>query len=128
MSIQIQNQNVKKYDLQQRTALFGERIIGLVEKIEVNVITKSLISQVIRSSCSIGANYMEADAAESRKDFKHKIALCKKESKETMHWLRMLSKAAPYFKNEIKLLYKEVHELVLIFSSIILSMKKKKEN
>ncbi|MDI6779731.1 MAG: four helix bundle protein [Bacteroidota bacterium] len=52
-------------------------------------------AKLVRSSTSIGANYMEADGAESRKDFQHKIALCKKETKETKHWIRMILKANP---------------------------------
>jgi len=66
---------------------------------------------------------MEADGAESRKDFVHKIALCKKELKETKHWLRMIAKANPQIDCEN--LSKEAHELALIFSSIILSNNKK---
>jgi four helix bundle protein len=87
--------------------------------IKLNPINTPLVSQIVRSSTSIGANYMEADAAESKKDFRFKIALCKKESKETMHWLRMLSKAVPGKVDECRILWKEVHELVLIFSSIL---------
>lgn len=54
-------------------------------------VNRPLISQLVRAGTSIGANYMEADAAESKKDFQHKIGLCKKEAKETMHWLRMIA-------------------------------------
>jgi len=68
---------------------------------------------------------MEADGAESKKDFQHKIALCKKESKETKHWLRMIAKANPHKKTECQRLFQEAQELTLIFSSILLSKKKK---
>jgi four helix bundle protein len=62
------NPNVnKKYDLEERTALFGENIIAFVKTIPQTVINKSLISQIVRSGTSVGANYMEADAAESKK-------------------------------------------------------------
>jgi four helix bundle protein len=62
------NPNVnKKYDLEERTALFGENIIAFVKTIPQPVINKSLISQIVRSGTSVGANYMEADAAESKK-------------------------------------------------------------
>jgi len=61
----------------------------------------------------------KADGAESKKDFRHKIALCKKESKETKHWLRMIARANPDEKTECKKLWSEAHELTLIFSSII---------
>ncbi|MFH1713157.1 MAG: four helix bundle protein [Candidatus Jacksonbacteria bacterium] len=119
MSNQAQNPKFKKkYDLIERTAKFGEEIIIFIKKLPKNPINIPLMSQVIRSATSIGANYMEADGAESKRDFKHKIAVCKKESKETMHWLRMVAQANPENKEECRKLWKEVHELVLIFSSI----------
>ena len=66
---------------------------------------------------------MEADAAESKKDFQHKIGISKKEAKESMHWLRMMAKAVPKSAEESRVLWKEAHELVLIFSSILKSKK-----
>ena len=66
---------------------------------------------------------MEADGAESRKDFRHKIAICKKESKETKHWLRMIANANPGIRDECLQLSQEARELSLIFSSILLSKK-----
>jgi four helix bundle protein len=68
---------------------------------------------------------MEADAAESRKDFEHKIGICKKESKEVMHWLRMIAKANVSRQAECRKFWKEAHELTLILSSIINSSKRK---
>lgn len=118
MSNQDQNPNNKKYDLAERTAKFGENIIDFVNSLKDNPINRPLISQVIRSATSIGANYMEADAAESKKDFQHKIILCKKEAKETLHWLRMIAKANPDKKDGCRKLWKEAHELTLIFSKI----------
>lgn len=112
------NQQNPKYDLEERTAQFAENIILLINKLPFNSINKPLIEQLMRSAGSIGANYCEADAAESKKDFKHKIGICKKESKETRHWLRLLAKANPDFKEAIRPLWKECHELLLIFSKI----------
>jgi four helix bundle protein len=66
---------------------------------------------------------MEADGAESKKDFRHKIAICKKEAKETKHWLRMIRKANPHKAVECQKLWQEAHELTLIFSSILLPKK-----
>jgi four helix bundle protein len=124
MSNQIQNPNdKKKYDLEERTAKFGEEIIEFANSLPDTPVNRPLISQVVRSGTSIGANYMEADAAESKKDFQHKIGLCKKESKETMHWLRMIAKANPDKKDKCRKLWQEAHELTLIFSAIL---KKKK--
>ncbi len=90
-----QSSKKKVYDLEERTAEFGEKILEFVRTLERNEINRSLIGQIVRSGTSIGANYMEADGAESEKDFQHKIALCKKEAKETKHWLRMIAKANP---------------------------------
>ena len=125
MTNKCQNQNDKnKYDLEERTARFGEEIIEFVKDLPNDSIILSLKSQLVRSGTSIGANYMEADAAESKRDFKHKIALCKKEAKETMHWLRMIAKANPNKKDKCFKLWKEAHELTLIFSSILKKSKK----
>ena len=79
------NMEVSKtaYDLEERTAKFGEAVIKLVKKVPFNITNKVLISQLVRSATSIGANYCEADDAESRNDFKHKIGICKKESRES---------------------------------------------
>ena len=120
MTNQIQNpNNKKKYDLEERTALFGEAIIEFMGTLPDSPINRPLINQLVRSGTSIGANYMEADAAESKKDFQHKLAISKKEAKETMHWLRMIAKANPTRSEEARKLWKETHELVLIFSSIL---------
>ena len=117
----------KIYNLEERTALFGENIIEFCKSIKQNNINKSILNQLIRSGTSIGANYCEADGAESGKDFRHKIAICKKEAKETKHWLRMLTKTNPERLNECRILWKEVQELTLILSSILLPKSKNKE-
>lgn len=113
------NPNNKRYDLGERTAVFGEEIIKFTKSIFQNPINGPIISQLIRSATSVGANYMEADGAESKKDFRHKIGLCKKEAKETTHWIRMLSSANPEKINQCRNCWKEAHELTLIFSSIL---------
>ena len=77
-----------------------------------------LISQIIRSSTSIGANYMEANQASSKKDFNNKIRICQKESNETKHWLRMIASASPEYKEKCRQFWQEAHELTLIFSKI----------
>ncbi len=119
MNFKAQRPNVK-YNLEERTASFGEEIILLCRKIKKeDNIAKPLISQLIRSAISIGANYCEADGAESKKDFKHKIGICKKEAKETKHWLRMIATAIPELKDEIRDSWKEAQELTLIFSAIM---------
>ena len=107
-----------KYDLEERTAKFGENIIDLCKSLKEDSISKPIINQLVRSATSVGANYMEANGAESKKDFIHKIGICKKESKETLHWLRMIAISNPDRGDECRILWKEAHELVLIFSAI----------
>ncbi len=112
--------NAKRiYDLEERTAKFGEDIIEFAKKIPRSVITLPIIDQLIRAGTSVGSNYCEADCAESRKDFEHKLGICKKESKESKHWLRMIAKAVPELADEAKKLWKESNELQLIFISIV---------
>lgn len=113
------NDSGKKYDLEERTAKFGENVIDFAYKIQKNDITRPIISQLIRAGTSVGANYCEADCAESKKDFEHKLGICKKESKETKHWLRMTAKAAKELSEEARKLWREATELNLIFSSIV---------
>jgi len=118
------NENIK-FDLEERTGKFGENIVLFCKKIPKSTITNPLINQCVKSGTSVGANYCEADCAESRKDFEHKLGICKKEAKETKHWLRMIAVANPESKDEAKKLWKESNELQLIFISII---KKSKAN
>ncbi len=114
------------YDLEERTAKFGENTIKFCKTIEQNAITKSLINQLVRSGTSIGANYMEANAASSRKDFQNKIFICKKETQETKHWLRMIAEYLPEREEEIRNLWKESQELTMIFQKITGSLRAKK--
>lgn len=119
--------NVKnqKYDLEERTAKFGEDVIEFAKKIPKTPITIPLISQLFRAGTSIGSNYCEADCAESKKDFEHKLGICKKESKESKHWLRMVAKAIPELKDGARKLWQEANELNLIFSSIVSKSKRR---
>jgi len=110
---------VKVFDLETRTSQFGEAVIRFVKTLPETSINKPLISQLIRSGTSIGANYMEADTAESKKDFIHKMGICKKEAKETIHWIGMMTCSNPDKKEGLDILCREVYELLLIFSAII---------
>jgi four helix bundle protein len=108
----------KKFDLEERTARLGEAVIAFAKKLPKSAISTPLISQIVRSSTSIGANYCEADDAESKRDFRHKIALCRKESRETKHWLRMIVAAVPEARGDARTLWQEAKELTLIFAAI----------
>lgn len=108
----------KKWDLEERTAKFGEEIIKLCKDMPKNEITRPIINQLIKCGTSVGANYCEADDAESSKDFKHKIGICKKETRESKHFLRMITIATPEKKSRAHDLWQEAKELNLIFNSI----------
>ena len=119
MTNQTQNSIFKReYDLLERTGKFGEDIIEFAKSIPDNTINRPLITQLVKSGTSVGANYEEADGALSKRDFMHKIGICKKESKESRHWLRMIAKADSTKKDDAKILWQEAHELTLIFSTI----------
>jgi len=119
------NTQKPNYDLEERTAKFGEDIIKFAKKIPVNDVTKRIIPQLVGSGTSVGANFCEADDAESGKDFKHKVSICKKEARETKHWLRMIVVAVPKLKDEARILWQEAKELNLIFNSIVKKIKNK---
>ena len=115
----------KKYDLEERTARLAEQIIDLVKAIKADAVNRRIISQLVAAGGSLGANYCEANEAESKRDFIHKIGICKKEIKETKHWLRLITRANPELKEKVRELWKETHELLLIFSKIKKSAKGK---
>lgn len=108
----------REFDLAERTACFGESAIQFARSIRLDAVTQPLVSQLVRSATSIGANYGEADEAGSKKEFRYRISLCKRESKETEHWLRMVAAASPDHAEVSRGLWKEAHELTLIFGSI----------
>jgi four helix bundle protein len=108
----------KQFDLEKRTARFGEAVIAFAKTVSVSPITAPLIPQLVRAATSVGANYVEADDADSKKDFRFKIGLCRREAKETKHWLRMLLAAEPRLRETARPLWQEAKELNLIFSAI----------
>lgn len=77
-----------------------------------------MIPQVVRSATSVGANYCEADDAETKKEFRYRISICKREARETKRWLRMMATAAPELPDEARTHWREAKELHLIFASI----------
>jgi four helix bundle protein len=115
--------NNKKWDLEERTAKFGENVILFCKKVPKSPITIPLITQLVKAGTSVGANYCEADDAESKKDFRHKIGIVKKESRESKHFIRMIVVAVPKLKEDGKPLWQEAKELNLIFNSIYKKVK-----
>ncbi len=110
-----------QYDLEERTARFSEESIGFARMIRKDPTTLPLITQFVRSATSIGANYTEAINASSKKDFRNKICICKKEAQETKYWIRLLKNTEGVEKETRERLLKETQELLLIFQKIITS-------
>jgi len=107
-----------KYDLEERTARFGEAVIDFANSIPQNPVTSRLITQLVGAGTSVGANYCEGDDAVSRKEFFLRMGTCKKEARETKHFLRMVVRAVPNLKPAARDLWREARELHLIFSKI----------
>lgn len=103
----------KVYDLEERTAVFGESIIAWSKMLPVNDITKRLIPQLVAAGTSVGANYCEADCAESSKDFVHKMAIANKEVKETKHFIRMVAQACPEHAPHGRVLWQEARAITI---------------
>ena len=108
----------RKYDLEDRTTRFAEAMIDFAKRVALTAVTEPLVKQLVRSGTSIGANYAEADDAESKKGFRYRIGICKRESRETKYWLRMIAHATPAIKEEARSHWREARELHLIFASI----------
>ena len=106
------------YDLEERTARFGEAVIDFAKTIPQKPVTNRLISQLVGAGTSVGANYVEADDSVSKKDFLKSIGACRKEARETEHFLRMIARAVPELKLQARKLWMEARELHLIFSRI----------
>lgn len=108
----------QKFDLEERTAKFGEAVIAFARTVGTDHISRPLLSQLVRAAGSVGANSCEADEAASKKEFRYRIALCKREARESKHWLRMLVAACPDHRESVKALWQEANELTKIFALI----------
>jgi four helix bundle protein len=106
------------FDLEERTARFGEAIVRFSKKIPRDPTNNRLIDQLVGCGSSVGANYCEADERVSKKDFRNVIGRCVKEAKETKHFLRMIAASEPPLADEARELFREARELHLIFASI----------
>ena len=113
-----EDSNTLKYDLEERTARFGEAVIRFAKKIPRGPGNDRLIGQLVGAATSVGANYCEADDGSSKKDFRNKICICRKEARETKFFLRMVAAAEESLKAEARVLWQEAKELHLIFSAI----------
>jgi four helix bundle protein len=106
------------YDLEERTARFGESVIDFAKTLPQNPVTNRIIAQLVGAGTSVGANYVEADDAVSKKEFLKNVGTCRKEARETKHFLRMAVRAVPESKPRARTLWLEAKELHLIFSKI----------
>jgi four helix bundle protein len=112
--------NKPVYDLEERTYTFAKNVRQEMKSIKKEFYNEDDIKQLIRSSGSVGANYIEANESFSKKDFNHRIKICRKESKESAYWLRLINDSTYDNENKnLKSLYQEAIELKKIFSSII---------
>ena len=106
------------FDLEERTASFGESIIQFAKTISRSPANDRLVNQLVGCGTSIGANYCEANERVSKKDFRNTIGRCVKEAKETKYFLRLIAAAEPLLAERARDLYREAKELHLIFASM----------
>ena len=115
-----ETKNTKQYDLEDRTFAFAKRVRAFVKALPKTTSNNEDVKQLIRASGSVGANYIEANEAVSKKDFRFRIKLCRKESKESRYWLDLLDIGSdPCVQRECELLNREATELMKIFGSIL---------
>jgi four helix bundle protein len=107
-----------EFDLEERTAKFGETVVRFSKKIPRDPTNNRLIDQLVGAGTSVGANYIEASERVSKKDFRFSISRCVKEAKESKFFLRMIAASEPRLADEARQLYRECHELHRIFASI----------
>ncbi len=113
-----------RYDLEERTKNFSKDVISFLKRIRPSDLNRNLIIQLVRAATSVGANYCEANGASSKKDFKNKIFICRKEIQETKYWLELIAESDSEKKDGLRKLWKEAHELTLIFNKISVSLNK----
>ena len=113
----------KPFDLEERTLRYSKEIIAFVNTCPKTIVNTELIKQLIRSSGSVGANYIEARESLSKKDFVMRVKICRKEAKESAYWLRLLEFKNDNMEQKRQALIDEASELLKIFTSIIEKVK-----
>jgi four helix bundle protein len=117
-------QNAKQYDLEERTFKFAKDVALYINQLPRGISNLEYGRQVVDASGSVGANYIEANEALSRKDFIMRIKICRKEAKESGYWLRLIVEMnEEKYKQEGRRLCNEATELKKIFSSILVRSK-----
>lgn len=107
------------YDLEERTFQFAAAVRALSRALPIDIANREDLRQIVRSSGSIGANYIEANDGLSRADFAYRIKVSKKEAKESIYWLRLLAEGNPSNCQDILALINEAEELMKIFGAIL---------
>lgn len=116
----IQNSINKKYDLEERTFQFAKNVRLFIKHLEKTIANFEDVKQIVRSSGSVGANYIEANESLSKKDFIYRVKISRKEAKESIYWLKLINETNKNSNNQkIEILIQEATELKKIFSSII---------
>ena len=111
--------NSKRYDLEDRTFAYAKRVIAFIRNLPKTIANVEVMKQLVKASGSVGANYIEANEAVSRNDFKYRIKICRKESKESRYWLRLPELRDAEQEEERQALVQEATELMKIFGSIL---------
>ncbi len=114
----------RRMDIQERTFQFAVRVVKLVDRLPRTIAGMEVGRQLVRAATSVGANVEEADAAESRRDFVHKMKIAHKEAREARYWLEIVQ-AALLDDAEVRSLIQESNELICILQAIIKSATKK---
>ena len=108
---------MNKAELEQRTKEFSLQLIRFLESLPKNYLGEIMGKQLLKSGTSIGANYREANRAESKADFVHKLAIAEKEASETVYWLELMTEAGIGSRQEVARLLRETKELLAIFTA-----------
>ena len=117
-----EQKNKRAFDLEHRTMKFALDVRALVQRLTKTLISSDDIKQLLRSSGSVGANYIDANEALSKKDFFMRIKICRKESKESRYWLLLIQQIPENLTAEKDKLIQEATELMKIFNAIIQKM------
>jgi four helix bundle protein len=113
----------KPYDLEERTFQFAKSVMSYTKELPKTTINSEIIKQVIRSSGSVGANYIEANEALSKKDYAFRVKICRKEVKETLYWLKLMDIKVQDLIKKQRVFIVEATELMKIFGSILEKVK-----
>ena len=108
---------MNKAELEQRTKEFSLNLIRFLQSLPKNYLGEAMGRQLLKSGTSIGANYREANRAESKADFIHKLAIVEKETSETVYWLELMTEAGIGDRKGVAKLLQEAREILAIFTA-----------